>query len=104
MATAVYDEVLVKFENRHIEMHRAKEEDVIEWKFSPALVKLVMNELSTMFEASLEDILSTSIHNVWRGFQSAVLNVVEHFMLDQLRKDVIGEVLDPHIARFCTLV
>lgn len=61
---------------------------------------MVMNELSTMLEGSLGDILRTPYHNVQSGIQSAVYKVVQQGMLDLLRKDVIGVQLDAHKVKF----
>lgn len=64
-----------------------------------AIKELVMTELATMDEESLDDIMSTSLHNAQSAIRSVVYNVVEWFMLDLLYKDFIREMLEQHIEK-----
>lgn len=60
---------------------------------------MVTTKMATMVQKSLDDILRTSFHNTQSGMRSVFYNVVEKFMLDPLRKDVFGQMLDAHIAK-----
>lgn len=54
----------------------------------------------TLVEEFLDDILRKSYRNAQSGILSAVHYVEEQDVLDQLRKEVVGETLDVHIAKF----
>lgn len=64
-----------------------------------AAKEMDMNELSTMTEELLDDILRKSFHNVQGDIQSVIYSVNEQEMLDLLRKDKVGETLDAHIPK-----
>lgn len=63
-----------------------------------AVKEMVTNELSTIIEESLHDILKWSIHTEQRQIQSVVYSIVWQVMLDLVRKDIPGQKLDAHIA------
>lgn len=65
-----------------------------------AVKELVTTKLGTMVEKSLGDILRTSIHNAQRGIQSVIYRDLEQVMRYRIQKDVIGEMIDAHIAKF----
>lgn len=60
--------------------------------------QLLTEELATLVEESLEDVLHTSYYNAQSVIRSFVFNAVEQVMLDIFRKDVIGETLKAHKA------
>lgn len=100
MAAAANEEVRVEQESRQIENRRTREEDVIALEVKHEVTELDRTELSTMIEEWLEEILWKSFHNVQSCIQSVIYNVVEQDMLNLLRKDVIKETIDAHIAKF----
>lgn len=61
--------------------------------------QLVTDELAMLVEGSLDDIPCTSYCNAQSGIRSVVYRVLEQVMLDLLRKDVIEETMDAHIAK-----
>lgn len=60
---------------------------------------LAVTKLSTIVGEPLNDILSTTSHKVQCGTQPVAHNVVELFMLGQLRKGIITEMLEAHVAK-----
>lgn len=89
-----------RLENGHIENCRTDEEDVIARKFKFLVREMVTNELSTMLEESLDDILKTSFHNAQDTLQSIVNSVIEQMILKLQLKDLLGKMLDSHVAKF----
>lgn len=104
LAMAVYDEVFTEFENLHIETRGSDEEDMILQAVKPAVKDMVTNLLSTMVQESLDDILQTLFHHAKSGIRSALYNSVELQIMEPLRKDLIGELVDAHVAVFLTPV
>lgn len=100
VAAAANDEVSLEHKSLHIENWCTNEEDMIAREARPAVVEIATNELSTMVDEFVKDILGTSLYKVQRGTQWVVYIVVEKVMLEVLRKDVIRERLDAHIAKF----
>lgn len=94
LATAVHNDGPVEFGNSHIDNRRTNEEDMIAPNIKPAVTEMVTNNLLTMVEESLDDNLGTSFYNIHIGTRSEVYIVAEQVMLDQLRKDIFGEMLD----------
>lgn len=72
----------VQFEIHHIESHRTENNFVIAGEVNPTLKELVMDEMSTMIEESLDKILRTSFHNEQSSIWWVVYNVVEQVMLN----------------------
>lgn len=67
-------------------------------KAKTALKQLVSDELATLVEGSLDDILPTSFHSAQSGTRQVVYNVMEQIIPDELSEVVIGY-LDAHIAK-----
>lgn len=59
--------------------------------------QLVADEMATIFEGALDEILRKTPHNVQSGVQSVLYNFVEQVNIDLLLKDLIGDTLDAHI-------
>lgn len=53
----------------------------------------------SMVEEALDDVQSRMYHRAQSGVLSVVFNVVEQVILDLLPKDVIGKLLEAHIAK-----
>lgn len=109
IATAVHNDIPVKFESHYFENCRTNHEYVIAREVKsvshPSAVKeMVMDELLTLFKNSVVDILGASFHNARSEIQSVVYNFGEPVMLDLLRKEEIGKALDSHIVNFLTLM
>lgn len=62
--------------------------------------QLIVEEISTMIEETIENIFFEEYHKAQRSLRIVVCNVFEQAMLDILRKDVIGNTLDVHSAKF----
>lgn len=63
-------------------------------------MELVANELLTIIEDLLDDILRKSIHNAQVGITSVMYDIDEQVVVELLHKDVDGDTLDAHIAKF----
>lgn len=62
--------------------------------------ELVSNETAKMVERASDEVLRDTLRKAQNGFGAFVYNVVELVMMDLLRRDVIGDTLDAHVARF----
>lgn len=82
-----------------MESCRPIEEDVLAEEGNSVVKDLITNKLSTIIEESLHCILCKSLHNVQSGIRSFMINAIEPVMVDKLRKDVIGDALEAHIAK-----
>lgn len=60
----------------------------------------VANGKETTVEKALRDVLPKTFHNEQRDIRPFEFIIVEQDMLDLLRKDVIGEMLDVHNSKF----
>lgn len=65
-----------------------------------AMKQLVPEELATLVEESLDDILCMSYHNAQIGILSDMYNVLGQVLWDLLREDLSSETLDAHTANF----
>lgn len=74
-------------------------EDMITEETKSTVKEWLMNDLWTMFNDCLEEILMTSFQNGQSSIRSVVYKFATQVMLDLLCKDVIGETLDGHIVK-----
>lgn len=98
--TAVHDELPVELEKWLMESRSTNYEDVIGQEVKSIVVDLVVAKLSTLIEESLDDILRKSLHSAQNGIRSVIYNINAQVMLDLCHKDVIGDTMDAHIAKF----
>lgn len=103
-AGSANEEVPAEKDSRQIENCCTNEEDVIAQKVKSAVTELATNELSSMFEELQDNTLRTLFHNAQRGMRQVVYDVVEQLILDLVRKDVIEEKLNAHLAIFSMLI
>lgn len=101
METTVHNEVPVKFESLHIESRRTKIEDVIAFKKSKVRCEGVGHERSVDYGRRLVARHSKNIYSNGRpGIQPVAYSVVEHVIMDLVRKEAIKETLIAHVAKF----
>lgn len=60
---------------------------------------MVTDELVTLVEEALDDILRMSYHNAQSRICSVVYGVLRHVMLHLLRKNVIGETVHAYVSK-----
>lgn len=68
-------------------------------EFRSAVKEMVTKELLSTVGESLNDFIGTSFYNTQSIIWSVIYNVVEQVVLDLLRKNVIAETIDLHIAK-----
>lgn len=85
------DEPNVGKENRPTDSRSTNDDDGIAEKVKSTMKDLVANELSTLIEESLDDILRMSLHNAQSEIRSFVYNVIEQAMLVLPRREVIRD-------------
>lgn len=100
MVTVDHDETPVEIHISPTESCSTNHEDMIAREVKSAVKDLVANELSTMIEELLDDILRKSLQNGQMDIRAVVYNTVDQVMLDVLHTDVNGDTLDAHIANF----
>lgn len=86
-------------ESRHIQNRSEEIEDVTAREVKSTVKELVPKEMVTIVEKALDEALCKNLHSAQSDVQYVVNNIVEHVMLDLLRKDVIGKNFDAHIAK-----
>lgn len=93
------DEALVEHGSRQVKNRHTNEENVIARGGKHAVHELLTTEPATMVYESLDGILGTSFHKRQSSIRSVVYQVVQQVMLDLLRMDVIGEMIEAQIAK-----
>lgn len=101
MVATVHTKAPDDIDHRPIESLRNENHDVSAQEVKSAIKKPIENELMTMVEGSLEDILRTLLHNAESGTRSVVYIVVEQVMLALLRKKVVRDTLNADIVNYC---
>lgn len=97
---AAKEEAPIRQESNQLENSRTNEEEVIAREVKSALKDLVSTKLATIVEGLLDIILGKLSNSAQNGIRSVFYNVMEQFMLELLRKDVIEEMLDAHLGKF----
>lgn len=64
-----------------------------------AMKAMVANETAKMAKEALDVVFGKTFHNVRKGVQSLLYNIVEHVMLSLLRLNFIKETLGTQIAK-----
>lgn len=97
--TAANDELPVEHKNCEAENSPIEKEYGIIREMKSTVTELVANRLSIMIKKFLEERLSASFKNAQSSIESVVYKVVEQVVLDLLRKEIMGETMDSHIAK-----
>lgn len=100
VATAANDEPHVKQGNSQVRSIITEKLVVFDQELSSAMKDSVANNLYTMVEDLMDEILCTLLSNAQNGIQLFLGKVVEKEILDLLQKETIGEMIDINKARF----
>lgn len=65
-----------------------------------AINEFVLTKLVNMVKELLDDIPRASLHNTWSSIRLVYYAVVEQITRELLRKNVIEETVDAHIAKY----
>lgn len=100
VAAAADKEAPSKVEYRHIRIRRSVDGGVTEREVKSAIKQLVRIEMVTIVEEALGEALRRTVYKAQSGVRSVVYTVIQHVILDLLRKRVIEKNLDTHIAKY----
>lgn len=81
-------------ENLYRDVEKCPEDRRIGRRTKATVRDLVTEDLTTLVEEFLDNILRASYLNAQSGIRSVLYNFVEQVMLNRLRKDVIGQTLN----------
>lgn len=96
----VHTELHDKVDHRAFESRRNENDNLIAREVRSAVKELITNELTTIVEESLEDMLQALLHNAQSGIPSISYNVSEQVMVDLIRKQFIPDTMNAHVANY----
>lgn len=102
MASTIHAEAHAEVDHCPVERCRIENDELITRDVKSAVNEVISNEMTTLVEESLDDILQIMLHYTQSGILSVVYNVVEQEMLDQLNKKVMDDKLITYITNFST--
>lgn len=97
--TATNEEVPGKVDHCPVASRLDDNDDMIARKVRSTVKEFAADEIATMVEEIMDDVLRKALHKAHSGVGSVVYNVLEQVKCDRFRKDFIRETKKAHIAK-----